>query len=55
MNVEQKEFKRRQLLTLLGWAGAAWTGLIPGVCLAQAIQIAPLTASATRASRRPAS
>ncbi len=42
MNVEQKEFKRRQLLTLLGWAGAAWTGLIPGVGLAQAFPSKPL-------------
>lgn len=42
MTSAQNESRRRQLLTVIGCAGAAWTGLIPGLSLAQTFPVKPL-------------
>lgn len=42
MTSTRNEFRRRQLLTVIGCAGAAWTGLIPGLSLAQTFPVKPL-------------
>lgn len=42
MAITQNQIQRRQLLTVLGSAGAAWMGLIPSISLAQAFPSKPL-------------
>ena len=42
MTSARNEFRRRQLLMVLGCTSAAWTGLIPGLSLAQTFPVKPL-------------
>lgn len=42
MTSARNESRRRQLLTVIACAGAAWTGLVPGLSLAQTFPVKPL-------------
>lgn len=42
MNSARNESRRRQLLTVICCAGAAWTGFMPGLSLAQTFPVKPL-------------